>query len=93
MVMMVIQRGISCSSPIWSAMAMDAERLRALIPSIRVSISTRMPRSRGTLRMGPEKTWDRGSALDWMRPLCRRTERLKWRRPRIITPSMTAWPP
>ena len=82
----------SCPSPSLEA-ARLADRCNALMPRVRDSAKTRMPRKRGTLRSFPVAQEPRRSWCRWMEPSGRRTAKAKCVRPRIITPSMTAWPP
>ena len=70
-----------------------AEYIRARIPRLRVSASTRTPRSTGTLRSLPVYSWPSGSHFMASVPSGLRTAMLAWRCPRIMTPSITACPP
>ncbi len=68
------------------------EKISERMPRDRVSPSTMTPRTKG-MRLGPLYTSPRASRRTAMSPSGRRQATATLRGPRIITPSMTAWPP
>ncbi len=87
----IVPRLIWMSSP---SAAMAAERMSIRVPSTRVSYSTKTPRTNGNRTSG---TWRRaaGSGSEKVRisPVAGRTLMATVVRPRIMTPSISAWPP
>ena len=70
-----------------------AEKLSAFMPRVSVSASAMTPRTSGTLRTAPVKIGLRGCCRTATVPSGRRTATQTLRWPRIMTPSITAWPP
>jgi hypothetical protein len=69
------------------------DHVSARMPSDSVSYSTIMPRTTGMRRADPAITPESSSERWTIVPSGERTATAMCRGPRIITPSMTAWPP
>ena len=91
MVPIIMGRLIWMSSP---SAAMAAERMSIRVPSTSVSYSTNIPRTNGTLSQRPYcSARGSGSEKVSISPLGGRTVIATVVRPRIMTPSIRAWPP
>ncbi len=81
----------SCSS---SSEDSRAPTWSAFMPIAIDCPSTMMPRRNGFPRIGTRFTTESISCDSrWISPDGRRTATAQWSAPRIMTPSMTAWPP
>ena len=71
-----------------------ADRISQRVPTISVSYSTTSPRTNGARdRRLPWNPESRRSVANTMRPSGWRSATAMASRPRIMTPSMSAWPP
>ena len=90
-VMAIVPRPIWMSSP---SVAIAAERISIRVPMTRASYSTSTPRASGIFAHLPrDMARGSGSLYVTISPDGGRTLIATVARPRIITPSMSAWPP